>query len=375
MSQHNNNGQNQRQLFTRFWQSAFRFWRGRHGWIAWSLTVGLVALVLLQLFVQYRLNLWNREFFDALERRDRMALWQAAALFLPLAGASVLLAAVSVWGRMTAQRKWRESLTKYMIEYWLADGNYRKIDYAVSGQQNPEYRIAEDARIATDSPVDLATALLASFLTAAVFFEVLWTIGGALTVNVAGAVVTIPGYLVIGVIVYSVSFTTAMVVVGRRLTDVIQDKNQAEAALRGAANALRETNRGHTEAGEEARERHELWRAFQDMLERWRDLCWELVRMTFVSQSNVLAAPVVAWLLCAPKYISGAMTLGELTQAAAAFVTVQGAFNWLVDNFQRIADWRSAALRVATLLVALDEACLLERPAERPDSGATKIAS
>jgi len=32
------------------------------------------------------------------------------------------------------------------------------------------------------------------------------------------------------------------------------------------------------------------------------------------------------------------MSLGELTQAAAAFVTVQGAFNWLVDNFQRLAD-------------------------------------
>jgi ABC-type uncharacterized transport system fused permease/ATPase subunit len=48
------------------------------------------------------------------------------------------------------------------------------------------------------------------------------------------------------------------------------------------------------------------------------------------------------------------MTLGELTQAAAAFVTVQSAFNWLVDNYQRLADWRSSAHRVATLLLALD---------------------
>jgi hypothetical protein len=29
------------------------------------------------------------------------------------------------------------------------------------------------------------------------------------------------------------------------------------------------------------------------------------------------------------------MLLGDVTQAAAAFVAVQGAFNWLIDNFSR----------------------------------------
>jgi putative ATP-binding cassette transporter len=49
------------------------------------------------------------------------------------------------------------------------------------------------------------------------------------------------------------------------------------------------------------------------------------------------------------------MSLGEVVQAAAAFVTVQSCFNWLVDNYPRIADWRSSANRVGFLLVALDE--------------------
>ena len=74
-----------------------------------------------------------------------------------------------------------------------------------------------------------------------------------------------------------------------------------------------------------------------------------------VSQTDVLFAPVVAWVLCAPKFLAGSMMLGELTQAAAAFVMVQAAFNWVVDNYQRLADWRSAAHRVATLLQALDD--------------------
>ena len=97
------------------------------------------------------------------------------------------------------------------------------------------------------------------------------------------------------------------------------------------------------------------------MLARWRQLCWQLMGTTMVSQTDLLFAPVFAWVLCAPKYLAGTMTLGELTQASAAFVTLQVAFNWLVDNYGRLSDWRSAVNRVATLLLALDEVKLLER--------------
>ena len=104
----------------------------------------------------------------------------------------------------------------------------------------------------------------------------------------------------------------------------------------------------------------------REVLARWRQLCWQLMGTTMVSQTDVLLAPVFAWILCAPKYLSGMMTLGELTQASAAFVTVQVAFNWLVDNYQRLSDWRSAVNRVATLLLALDEVVQLD---ERPSTG------
>ena len=33
-----------------------------------------------------------------------------------------------------------------------------------------------------------------------------------------------------------------------------------------------------------------------------------------------------------PQFLTGEMTLGELTQAAAAFTLVQVSFNWLVDD-------------------------------------------
>jgi ABC transporter transmembrane region 2 len=59
---------------------------------------------------------------------------------------------------MTAQRKWREWLSKHLIDYWLTNGRYRRLKFTRGEHRNPEYRIAEDARVATDSPIDLAWA-------------------------------------------------------------------------------------------------------------------------------------------------------------------------------------------------------------------------
>jgi vitamin B12/bleomycin/antimicrobial peptide transport system ATP-binding/permease protein len=49
------------------------------------------------------------------------------------------------------------------------------------------------------------------------------------------------------------------------------------------------------------------------------------------------------------------MSRGEVMQAASTFATVQAAFNWLVDNYPKMADWTASARRVASLMVALDD--------------------
>ena len=116
----------QKKLLARFWRSASCFWREDRP-RAPVLIVFLVGIVLLQLLVQVLLNLWNRHFFDALERRDGQALWFQAGMFFPLAAASILLAATSVWGPMRAQRSWREAATTLRSSTCsnLADGQDR----------------------------------------------------------------------------------------------------------------------------------------------------------------------------------------------------------------------------------------------------------
>jgi putative ATP-binding cassette transporter len=344
-------------LLRRFWRSASGFWSGPRKWRAWLLTLSLFAIAGMQLVTQYWLNFWNRDFFDALEQKNEAALATNVALFFPLAAITVLLAVASVWGRMTTQRLWRRHLTTHLIREWLADGRFRLLGH-LNGSAHPlnsEYRIAEDSRIATDAPIDLMLALFSSILTAVVFLRILAEVGGPLTIELAGRRLTIPAYLAVAVAMYSGVVTAAILLFGRRYTDVVQDQVQAEAAFRAAANIIRERGEGIIVDEDEAGEVSELWRRLAEVIEQWRRVCWQHMRVALIGNANGLFVPVVGLILCVPKYLDGIMSLGEVTQAAAAFVSVQGAFNWLVDNFQRMADWRAAANRIAVLLLALDD--------------------
>lgn len=341
----------------RFWQSASGFWRGSTAWTAWSLCALLLFIGGGQLLTQYWLNYWNRDFFNALEAKDKAVLIGEIWLFFPLVALGIALATFSVWGRMTTQRLWRKYLTTLIINEWLANNHFRHLGHlnGSATPQNPEYRIAEDSRVATDAPVDLVLALCLSALTALVFMHVLANVGGSLTLELGSIGLTIPGYLALGVLAYSGAVTGMVMLIGRRFTSVVQDQVQAEATFRASANLIRESGEGVVvTANNNAIDVQALWRSFRHVITQWRRLCWQHMRITVITNGNILLAPVVGLMLCAPKYLAGEMSLGEVTQAAAAFVTVQGAFNWLVDNFSRVADWRSAAIRVGTLLLALD---------------------
>jgi putative ATP-binding cassette transporter len=343
-----------RARLVRFWASARGFWGGKSAMVAWPLTVGLVVIAISQLSVQYRLNYWNRDFFNALARRDGGALWHQVAVFVPLAIMSVGLSVVSVWARMTTQRKWRQWLTTNILGDWLAGEHYRRLEAASGEYKNAEYRISYDAKSATDSPLDLTLGLINAVLTASLFTSVLWSVGGSLTIAIGRFAFAVPGYLVICAVLYALLFTGVMLVIGRNLPSVIQMQSQSEAEFLAAANEIRESG-SHAASDGDPKRQNAVWDALQEVLLRWRQLLWQLMGTTFVSQTDLLFAPVFGWFLCVPKYLAGAMTLGELTQASAAFVTVQVAFNWLVDNYQRLSDWRSAANRVAVLLQGLDQ--------------------
>jgi len=341
-------------LLKRFWISARGYW-GRHGdRLAWPCSIGLLVLIGLNVGFQYGINVWNREIFDAIEQRNASTVYHLGTIFPFLVLGSVALVTIQVFARMMIQRRWRSWLTKALIGRWLDHGRYYQLNLIGGDHQNPEARISEDMRIATESPVDFVSGVISAFVSASTFIVVLWTIGGALTLPVAGTFVTIPGFLVVAAVIYAIVTSGSIAYIARNFVQVSEVKNQVEAEFRYSLTRVRENGESIALLGGEEEERNELGRSFRNVRRQWRLLAHQYMRTTLVSHGSMLIAPVIPVLLCAPKFLDGSMSLGEVMQAASAFTIVQTAFGWLVDNYPRLADWNACARRVASLMMSLD---------------------
>ena len=339
---------------SRFWQSARGYWSFQPADEAWVLTTSLIAVVLVSLGITYAINLWNRAFFDALEARDAAMAARQAILFPVLVGVYLVLCVFAMWARMTVQRTWRAWVNNHLLARWLAQSRFYKLELIGGDHKNPEHRINDDLRIATEMPVDFITGLLTSVLSALTFMGILWVVGGSLSVHVLGLQLTIPGFLVIAAVVYALIANVSMLAVAFRLIPITQSKNQMEAEYRYALTRVRENAESIALVGAGAAEEKRLGRSFSHVVERWRDLMRQHMRAVIVSQGSAQLCGVVPVLLCTPRYLDHTMSLGQVMQIASAFVIVQGALSWFMENYTRVADWTASARRVGSLLEALD---------------------
>ena len=336
---------------SQYWRLAGGYWKGPTARIAWTLTIVTIVLVIANISVQYGVNAWNKFFFNAMEQKQQNVVLSAIGLFAALAVASSAVSVFQLISRMRLQVLWRQWLTQRLAARWLEDQRFYRLSIAAPDLDAPEFRIADDARIATEPVVDFGTGILTAVLTAVVFFSVLWTVGGS--ADVLG--VHIPGFMVFAAIAYSGVMSGSMVLFGRPLIAKIEAKNGAEARLRTEMGRVRENAESIALIGGEADETHGLTNTLQVLVDAWMAQIKQLARMTWLMGSNWAVAPVFPLLLEAPNYLHGQMSLGSLMQTAAAFVQVQVALNWLFDNYPRIAEWLASARRVTGLWTAFTQ--------------------
>lgn len=342
------------QVTRRFAALTGGFWRGPSAGRAWFWSLTLACAIVFNVFVNVTVNRWNGWFFDALEKKDGQSALIAMGVFPVLVMVAAGLGVVILIARETFQVHWRQWVTAKLADGWIGELRFFRLGLTGTEPANPEYRIADDVRWATEPVVDFAIGLLSALITIVTFIGILWDIGGALTVPVGSGHVVIPAYLVLAAICYAVLVSGLISVVGRRLPRLIAARNESEARLRFALMRIRDHGETIALSRAEAGERATVARAYDGLVARWLAMIGRRARLTWITNGSGALVPVLPLLLAAPKYLSGEMSLGGVVQVAAAFVAVQNAFNWVLDNFMRIAEWLAAARRVNELADALD---------------------
>ena len=145
----------------------------------------------------------------------------------------------------------------------------------------------------------------------------LWSVGGALDFELGGTQFTSRAFSSSPPFLYAMFGTGSMLIIGRSFVRVSEVQNQREAEFRYALTRLRENGESIALLGGEKEERAGLSRNFWRCSKAGAWSCGQWMRTTFVSSTSGLHRGVLPILLCAPKFLAGDMSLGQVMQAAS----------------------------------------------------------
>jgi putative ATP-binding cassette transporter len=321
------------------------------------LGLGLVAVIGATAFGQIRLNAWNQPFYDALARRDFEAFLVQLLAFGGIAGGLLTLNVAQAWLNQTTKVKLREALVADLFDEWLKPRRAFRLASAGEMGANPDQRIHEDARHLTELSADLGIGLLQASLLLGSFISVLWILSENVILPLGGRSFAIPGYMVWCALLYAGTGSWLSWRIGRPLFQLNAEHYAQEAQLRFALVRLNEHIDSVALYGGEGQEKQRLTAELEKVLRIMRRLVSAGTRLTWITAGYGWCTQIAPILVAAPGYFGGKLSFGALMMAVGAFMQVQQALRWFIDNFSAIADWRATLLRVASfreMVVTMD---------------------
>jgi putative ATP-binding cassette transporter len=302
---------------------------------------------------QVRLNAWQGAFYDALQQHDFESFVRQILVFLVIVVVLLTLVVTQTWLTEIFKVRLRGWLVRDLLDEWLRPKRAYLFAFAGEIGRNPDQRMHEDARHLTELSGDLGAGLIQASLLLMSFVGVLWVLSTQVVFVVGERAFTIPGYMVWCALAYSLTGSWLTWRVGRPLIGLNTERYGREAELRFSLVRVAE----HAESiamyqGEED-ESASLDLVLGVVLTVSRRLAGGLARLTWITSGYGWLAIVAPFIMAAPGYFGGRLTLGSLMIVVGAFTQVQQSLRWFVDNFSRIADWRATLWRVVALREAL----------------------
>jgi vitamin B12/bleomycin/antimicrobial peptide transport system ATP-binding/permease protein len=327
------------------WSLIKPYWVSEEWKIAWGLLATIIAMNLVIVWVNVRLNSWNAEFYNALQQKDVSHFPHLLLVFTVIAFGYITLATYRNYLRQMLGFRWRQWITHRFVDEWLDKGAFYRIERDRLAD-NPDQRISDDLSSFSATTLSLSLDLFSTIVTLVTFMTILWTLAGALTFTLGTTPVAIPGYMVWAAALYAIGGSWLIQKMGHPLVSINYQQQRVEADFRFGLIRLRENaeqiafyNGMSTENG-----------SARSVFGRIRDNWWRVMtytkRMTFVSNSYGLLASVFPFVVASPRYFAGAYTIGVLMQIAGAFERVSDGFSWFINSYGSLVEWRATVNRL-----------------------------
>ncbi|MGA3306216.1 MAG: ABC transporter ATP-binding protein/permease [Stellaceae bacterium] len=321
------------------------YWGSDERWSAWALLVAIIVLNLSLVGVNVLQNEAGGTLFTALQERNAHGFYRALIIVVLLILLYLAVAVLRVYLDQTFQLRWRRWMTDQFVTRWLADRAFYRMRF--SGRvDNPYQRISEDVRLFIERTMGLGVGFLNALATLASFATLLWYLSGSITLPIGNFTITISGYMFWMAVLFSGIGSVIAHLIGRPLINLNNRQQAAEADFRFNLVRLREEAEAIALYGGEAQERGITLGRFRTLYDNFKRIILRsnqfLVFQLLFSQGTSSFALLIA----SPRYFSGAIQLGVLTQTANAFERVNEALSWFIGSYTAFAQWRATVDRL-----------------------------
>ncbi|WP_254427432.1 ABC transporter ATP-binding protein/permease, partial [Mycolicibacterium fortuitum] len=242
---------------------------------------------------------------------------------------------------------WRVWLNARLVDDWMSGDAFYRNRFLHPPVENPDQRIQTDIETFTTKSVDLSIGAVSKSLLIVMFTGVLWQLSGPL--QLGGWV--IPRAMVFVAFIFSITVTVIAFWIGRPLVRLNFLNERFSASFRYALVRLRDSAErvAFYRGGE--RERQLLHSRFAEIIANmWRIVFAQLRLNGWNRGVGDVTTGMIPYIVQAPRFFTGQITLGGLLQTVAAFGNVCAAMAFFRDSYDEFTVYRAALMRIDQML-------------------------
>ncbi|XDF37750.1 ABC transporter ATP-binding protein/permease [Paracidovorax avenae] len=338
------------------------YWTSRESWRGWILLAIRLVLMFTSIYVAIWANQLSGEVVDAMVKRDWDGIWRSLGLSW-IAGMLAMLVSMVLLFAITElqQYEWRTVMTRQFLDAWTRRRTY----YAIERDgclDNADQRISQDIPRFIELTLQLFLNPIHVVVTAASFTVILWNLSGTLHFTLWGTDFAIPGYMVYLVYAYSAGALLISHFTGRPLIYLFNRRQTVEANFRYRGMQLRENAEQIAFYDGGAQEKQRLDDSFEEVRANWRDIIVRNVKLILARETytTTFSSHLLPTAAAMPRYLSGAITLGDVTRVGGAFSGVSSSLAFFSHAYITFTEWWALGNRLRDLLGAIQE--VNERP-------------
>lgn len=353
-------------LIARFTRWGQQFWRVNApfftgSWRTWALMAVILwhtvyAARVVVIFTYQYADLMNavQAGSEALATHDDAKLDAARQAFMTsfaisgiLVALTVIYTVVDLFLRRVFSIHWRVWLNARLVDDWMSGDAFYRNRFLHPPVENPDQRIQTDIETFTTKSVDLSIGAVSKSLLIVMFTGVLWQLSGPL--QLGGWV--IPRAMVFVAFIFSITVTVIAFWIGRPLVRLNFLNERFSASFRYALVRLRDSAErvAFYRGGE--RERQLLHSRFAEIIANmWRIVFAQLRLNGWNRGVGDVTTGMIPYIVQAPRFFTGQITLGGLLQTVAAFGNVCAAMAFFRDSYDEFTVYRAALMRIDQML-------------------------